>query len=383
MPTTATKKNSTSTTQAQLLCKELLAPLQRVIGLVERRQTMPILSNVLVRINGHQLAITGTDLEVELLGYQTLRQDVGNLEFTVSAKKLLDICRSLPEESFLSITLSNHALQLSCGDSVFSLQTLPVADFPSSENDKAILELTLPQKTLKQLIQKTSFAMAQQDVRFYLNGLFLDLNETTLKAVTTDGHRLAFDQETLKEPIRQRTKIILPRKGVLELSKLLELNEEPVAISISKNHFNAKTKTFSFSSELIEGVYPDYAQVIPKNKTCTVKIDRALLKQALIRTAILASDQHRGVSLAFSNERLCLTLNNGERESYEEKIPVELSPKNASLTVGLNLHYINDVINVVESTQIIFHINNEQSGVLLEADAQKNNTIYVIMPMKI
>ena len=243
----------------------LLRPLTLVAGVVERRQTLPVLSNVLIQVEGDQVALTGTDLEVELVGRTVASQVDQPGAATVPARKLMDICKSLPDQSDIQLAVEDGRAVLRSGRSRFTLSTLPVAEFPNIEDADGSQELSVPRGTLKHLIESTSFAMAQQDVRYYLNGMLLEIQSNLLRTVATDGHRLAMCSRPVEVAVSQAQKLIVPRKGILELSRLLDDSDEPVSLTLGATHVRAHTGDFTFTSKLIDGKFPDYGRVIPAN----------------------------------------------------------------------------------------------------------------------
>ena len=256
----------------------LLKPLQAVIGVVERRQTMPILSNVLVIARDGQLSITATDLEVELVAHADVETESGG-EITVSGRKLLDICRALPEGSDINISVSGEKLTVRAGRSRFNLATLPAAEFPLVEDIKAGQSLSVSQETLGRLIEKTHFSMAQQDVRYYLNGMLLETGDGHLRAVATDGHRLALCRAAL-DGKQDEQQVIVPRKGVLELQRLMT-GDGDLNIELGANHIRIQLDGIRFTSKLIDGRFPEYERVIPKESSNELKADRGAFKGAL------------------------------------------------------------------------------------------------------
>src|SRR5690606_1902819 len=266
----------------------LLKPLQLVAGVVERRQTLPVLSNVLLVVEGQQLSLTGTDLEVELVGRVTLEDAAEPGEITVPARKLMDICKSLPSDALIDIRIDDQKLLVKAGRSRFTLSTLPANDFPTVEEGPGSLTFNLPQAKLRRLIERTSFAMAQQDVRYYLNGMLLEVQSGLLRAVATDGHRLAMC--SMEATIQQDGKhqVIVPRKGILELARLLTEQDAEVSIVLGQHHIRANTGEFTFTSKLVDGKFPDYERVLPRGGDKLVVADRQGLREAFSRTAILS-----------------------------------------------------------------------------------------------
>jgi len=340
----------------------LLKPLNLVAGVVERRQTLPILSNVLLSLEGKKLSLTGTDLEVELVGRVELDSAGVDGEITVPARKLVDICKSLPDGSTIELSVESGKAMVKAGRSRFTLSTLAATEFPSVEEGVGELALDLPQTTVKRLIERTAFAMAQQDVRYYLNGMLLELKSGRLRMVATDGHRLALC--TAPEPVSAGdASVIIPRKGVLELSRLLE-GEESISLVIGSNHVRASNPQFTFTSKLVDGKFPEYERVLPKSPDKTVIGDRLELKQAFARTAILSNEKYRGVRLKLSNDTLDIMANNPEQEQAEEVVAVDY--KGDKLEVGFNVSYLLDVLSVLDGKQVRMSLADSSSSALLE-----------------
>ncbi|MBL6695348.1 MAG: DNA polymerase III subunit beta [Luminiphilus sp.] len=356
----------------------LLKPLNLVAGVVERRQTLPILSNVLLSLEGKKLSLTGTDLEVELVGRVELDSAGVDGEITVPARKLVDICKSLPDGSTIELSVESGKAMVKAGRSRFTLSTLAATEFPSVEEGVGELALDLPQTTVKRLIERTAFAMAQQDVRYYLNGMLLELKSGRLRMVATDGHRLALC--TAPEPVSAGdASVIIPRKGVLELSRLLE-GEESISLVIGSNHVRASNPQFTFTSKLVDGKFPEYERVLPKSPDKTVIGDRLELKQAFARTAILSNEKYRGVRLKLSNDTLDIMANNPEQEQAEEVVAVDY--KGDKLEVGFNVSYLLDVLSVLDGKQVRMSLADSSSSALLE-EAEAGDSLYVVMPMRL
>jgi DNA polymerase-3 subunit beta len=356
----------------------LLKPLNLVAGVVERRQTLPILSNVLLSLEGKKLSLTGTDLEVELVGRVELDSAGVDGEITVPARKLVDICKSLPDGSTIELNVESGKAMVKAGRSRFTLSTLAATEFPSVEEGVGELALDLPQTTVKRLIERTAFAMAQQDVRYYLNGMLLELKSGRLRMVATDGHRLALC--TAPEPVSAGdASVIIPRKGVLELSRLLE-GEESISLVIGSNHVRASNPQFTFTSKLVDGKFPEYERVLPKSPDKTVIGDRLELKQAFARTAILSNEKYRGVRLKLSNDTLDIMANNPEQEQAEEVVAVDY--KGDKLEVGFNVSYLLDVLSVLDGKQVRMSLADSSSSALLE-EAEAGDSLYVVMPMRL
>jgi DNA polymerase-3 subunit beta len=358
----------------------LLKPLQLVAGVVERRQTLPVLSNVLLVVQGQQLSLTGTDLEVELVGRVQLEEPAEPGEITVPARKLMDICKSLPIDVLIDIKVVEQKLLVKAGRSRFTLSTLPANDFPTVEEGPGSLTCNLEQSKLRRLIERTSFAMAQQDVRYYLNGMLLEVSRNTLRAVSTDGHRLALCSMTA--PIEQddRHQVIVPRKGILELARLLTDPEGMVSIVLGQHHIRATTGEFTFTSKLVDGKFPDYERVLPKGGDKLVVGDRQALREAFSRTAILSNEKYRGIRLQLAAGQLKIQANNPEQEEAEEEISVDY--EGSSLEIGFNVSYLLDVLGVMTTEQVRLILSDSNSSALLQ-EAGNDDSSYVVMPMRL
>ncbi|MBF8661435.1 DNA polymerase III subunit beta [Pseudomonas putida] len=358
----------------------LLKPLQLVAGVVERRQTLPVLSNVLLVVQGQQLSLTGTDLEVELVGRVQLEEPAEPGEITVPARKLMDICKSLPSDVLIDIKLDEQKLLVKAGRSRFTLSTLPANDFPTVEEGPGSLTCNLEQSKLRRLIERTSFAMAQQDVRYYLNGMLLEVSRNTLRAVSTDGHRLALC--SMSAPIEQddRHQVIVPRKGILELARLLTEPEGMVSIVLGQHHIRATTGEFTFTSKLVDGKFPDYERVLPKGGDKLVIGDRQALREAFSRTAILSNEKYRGIRLLLAAGQLKIQANNPEQEEAEEEISVDY--EGSSLEIGFNVSYLLDVLGVMTTEQVRLILSDSNSSALLQ-EAGNDDSSYVVMPMRL
>ena len=358
----------------------LLKPLQLVAGVVERKQTMPVLSNVLLVIEGQNLSMTGTDTEVELVARITLDEPAQSGEITVPARKLMDICKNLPADALIDFKVDEQKVLIKAGRSRFTLTTLPASDFPSSEESAGSLTFTLEQGHVRRLIERTSFAMAQQDVRYYLNGMLWELRSGSLRSVATDGHRLAMCTRAVNVDYEGTKQAILPRKGVIELSRLLTQPEGSVQIVLGASHIRAHTADFTFTSKLVDGKFPDYERVLPRNGDKIVRGEREALRQAFTRTAILANEKYRGVRFVLTEGLLTVTANNPEQEEAEEQVSVDYMGDD--LEVGFNVSYLQDVSNVIDSAQLKMTLSDTNSSVLIE-DPENTDSVYVVMPMRL
>ena len=360
----------------------LLKPLQIISGVVEKRQTLPILSNVLVTINENSLSLTATDLEIELIGTIPLDEVGETGTMTVAARKLLDICRALPDDANIQMIIDGEQMILRSGGSRFALTTLPAHDFPNVENGPFPTVFKMSQGKLRKLIGKTYFAMGQQDVRHYLNGALFDVNHGVIKSIATDGHRLAYSSIDEENTQDIKMKVILPRKSVLELVRLLDPNnEEELTVCIGENHFRIITNDFTFTSKLINAQYPDYDKLIPRTVENTAIASRELLKQALVRASILSNEKFRGIRLQLERDQLRIVANNPEHEEAEEMIA--LNYQGSGLEMGFNAAYLLDVVSAISSEDISWSFNDPNSGVLIEPSTDKGQCLYVVMPMRL
>jgi len=361
----------------------LVKQLQMAVGVVERRQTLPILANVLIRLNEGELTLTGTDLEVEIVSRTA--SEMGsevNGALTVPARKLLDICRSLPDGVDIKFSTNDKGrVVITSGRSRFTLTTLPAEEFPNVEDGAESVEFSLPAKSLKHLIDSTSFAMAHQDVRYYLNGMLWEVSGSTLNGVATDGHRLAISSIELPgDAVSSPMQVILPRKGVVELSRLL-VDEGDITISLGEAHLRVRGSDFHFTSKLVDGAYPDYDRVLPKGGTLIIRGDRDGLRQAFSRAAILSNEKYRGVRLLLSENLLNIVANNPEQEEAQEEVVVSYT--GAELEVGFNVNYILDVLNTLGGEEAVFILSDANSSALIQDPADEAGSSYVIMPMRL
>jgi DNA polymerase-3 subunit beta len=359
--------------------EDFLKPLQQVIGVVERRQTLPILGNVLLNATKKSIRLTATDLEVELQAeIDTPVTEAGDI--TLPARKLLDICRTLPDEAQLDISVKNDRAVVRSGKSRFTLATLPANEFPAIDKIKSARSFSLPERDLHALIERTAFSMAQQDVRYYLNGLMLEPVDGLLRAVATDGHRLAMCELTadIKEAGDQQ--VIVPRKGVQELHRLLEERDVLVQVEIGTNHIRITTDDLRFTSKLIDGRFPDYQRVIPKNADKRLLVDRNLLRQALTRTSILSNEKYRGIRLEVSKNNIKIQAHNPEQEEAVEEIDAIYNEE--GMTVGFNVTYLLDVLNSIDTDNVEICLSDANSSAMINRP-NAEDCRYVVMPMRL
>jgi len=363
----------------QIQREDLLTPLQRIIGAVEKRQTMPALSNILIKADNEKISLTATDLEIELVTTLGMVADEAG-ETTLPARKLLDICKALPDESSISITVDTDKALIKSGRSRFSLSTLPADDFPALESINTVAEFDLPQNTLKELIDKTSFAMALQDVRYYLNGLLLEVSSGLLRAVATDGHRLAYCEKQADCDLAEIKQVIVPRKGIQELVRLLDDSDTPIKMILGSNHIRAELGDIRFTSKLIDGRFPDYNRVIPDDGKNVITADRDSLRQALVRASILSNEKYRGIRLVVEKDLLQLQAQNPDQE--EADVEVEIDYNGDSLEIGFNVNYMLDVLNVTDSPTVKAALRDSNSSCLMTYP-EHPDCKYVIMPMRL
>lgn len=359
--------------------EKLLTPLQSICNVVERRQTLAILANVLLEVEGTTLKLTGTDLEVEMIA----KLDIDSSEssaVTLPARKLLDICKALPDSADISIKIENGRAEIRSGRSRFILATLGVEEFPALDALEDPFTYSIEQGQLKYILDKTQFSMAQQDVRYYLNGLLLEFDNNLLRAVATDGHRLAMCEIEIDLSLDEKQQVIIPRKGVTELSRLLRDSTEAVEIQLAKNHIKFCLPDIIFTSKLIDGNFPDYQKVIPQNLDIAIECNRGTLYSAFQRASVLSNEKYRGMRLKLSENLLTATVHNPEQEEAEEEM--EISYTGNTLEIGFNVSYFLDALNAIEHDSVIVNLLDANSSCLLHT-TEDSNCKYVIMPMRL
>jgi DNA polymerase-3 subunit beta len=356
----------------------LLKPLQAVIGVVERRQTMPILANVLLVAKDGEVSVTATDLEVELVAVAAVQVDAPG-EVTVPGRKLLDICKALPEDAEVVISQSGEKLSVKSGRSKFSLTTLPAAEFPTVEDINAGQSIQVSQSVLGRLLEKTHFSMAQQDVRYYLNGLLLETAGKMLRTVATDGHRLALCEASVDSADMPEQQVIIPRKGVLELQRLMG-GDGDIEIELGSNHVRIQLDGIRFTSKLIDGRFPEYDRVIPQDTSNALAADRGSFRSALQRTAILSNEKYRGIRLIIRDNGMVLQAHNPEQEEAEEELEIEYSGD--EIEIGFNVNYLLEALAALESDEITLAVVDGNSSCLL-TEPGKDDCKYVVMPMRL
>jgi DNA polymerase-3 subunit beta len=359
----------------------LLKPLQSVAGIIERRHTLPILSNVLITRGDDRLSFVATDIEIEISATAAADATGEAKALTVGARKLLDILRALPEGAEVTMALADRRLQMRSGKSRFQLQTLPPEDFPRLAGPEgAPVAFELPQRALKSVLALVQYAMAQQDIRYYLNGLLMMVDAGELRVVATDGHRLAVATRELAARDLGKQEVIIPRKTILELAKLLQDTEEPVSIELSGSQARFRFDGILLASKLVDGKFPDYQRVIPTAHPKHLTIGRQTLGAALQRAAILTNDKFRGVRWVLGDGSLKITCTNTEQEEAQEEL--ELDYKGDALDIGFNVGYLLDVLNNLDMEEIEVSLGDANSSALITVPGRKDFK-YVVMPMRI
>lgn len=359
---------------------QLLTPLQVAHAVVERRQTLPILANVLITATEHGFRLSATDLEVELSVPGSFEACSGPGSTTLPARKLLDLCRALPDGTRLTIETAGDRATVRAGRSRFSLSTLPAGEFPAIDLNGDALDLELPQSELRRAIESTHFAMAQQDVRYYLNGMLLEIQDGRARLVATDGHRMAVTELPVSTPAEMNRRIIVPRKTVIEALRLLADDSTPARLGVGSDHLTLSAADVVFKSKVIDGSFPDYERVIPRNQDKVLDVDRVALRDAMGRVAIFANEKYRSVRVQLQSGLLRLSANNTENEEAEDELEVDYA--GAELEIGFNVSYLIDVLNALRSESVRLHLSDAGSSCLI-TEPTGGASRYVIMPMRL
>ena len=360
--------------------EHILAALQSVAGIVERRHTLPILANVMIQKTGSDLQLTSSDLEIQIRTAASLGGDTGNFSTTVGARKLMDILRSMPADQTVTLESNQNKLLLKSGKSRFTLQTLPAEDFPLVQEAPSFGPVfSVPQKTLKDLLNQVSFAMAVHDIRYYLNGILFVAEGKQLSLVATDGHRLAYASATLDVEV-PRQEVILPRKTVLELQRLLSDAEGAIEMQFASNQAKFSFDGMEFVTKLVEGKFPDYNRVIPKNHSNHVTLGREPLLRSLQRTAILTSEKFKGVRLNVEPGVLRVASNNAEQEEAVDELDIDYGGD--SIEIGFNVTYLIDALANMSQDMVKIELQDSNSSALV-TNPENNAFKYVVMPMRI
>ena len=362
--------------------EHLLESLQATLGAIEKRHTAPILENVLLRIEGSRSFWRGTDLELEIATHVPI-MDGSDGAITLPARKLADICKSLPAESIVNVEIqADNRARVTAGRSRFELATLPASEFPDLEDIGEVSTFEVPENILKHLLERTSFAMANQDVRYYLNGMLLEITSDGIRTVATDGHRLALCFHPVEMlNVDHPRQLIIPRKGVLELSRLLRSDcQLPVQIQSSQNHLRVQLDNLRFTTKLIDGRYPDYRAAVPQNGQLQVDLDRKTFKEMLTRVAILSNEKFRGVRLSLTENLLQVQAHNPEQEMAIDELDVNYLGKDFS--IGFNVTYLLDAVNHLQGETLRLHCNSPESSALM-TDPDDDSVRNVIMPIRL
>ena len=366
----------------------ILKPLQQVAGIVEKRHTLPILSNILITKQGAKVSFISTDIEMQITAIASIGAGAENESITVSARKLLDILKALPTNDEVTLSLAAQKLSITQNRTKFSLQTLPSAEFPTVVRAEQFpARVQLAQKDVKRLLHLVSFSMAQQDIRYYLNGMLIVVDKSHLKAVATDGHRLAFAEIIISNAEKitladqaEKIEVIIPRKAISELQKTLRDDDQEVTIEIASNQARFILDDLEILSKLIEGRFPDYQRVIPQNHNKQIDFNRELLLGALARVAILTSDKFKGVRLILSPDQLRISSTNAEQEEAQEDIAITYQGE--LLDIGFNVQYLIEVLTTLHGDTICLSLLDQNSSALLTAPTDPEFR-YVVMPMRI
>jgi len=361
----------------------ILDILEKVVGAVEPKSTTPVLSNVLLSVSDKGMVITGTDLDTEMTGYMDNTGVEEHGETTVSAKKLLDICKALPSDSILKLSSRESHLIIDSSRSHFELATLPAEDFPVLDSLTFDSSIKLPEDVLLSHVQDTAFAMASQDVRYYLNGMLFSVEGSKIQVAATDGHRLACSTSYNTDNVSEEASIgiIIPRKSVHELSRLLASDcKTLVEVQLSQNHIRIQKDNYRFTSKLIDGKYPDYQAAIPSSSINVLELDRLQFKDALNRVAILSNSKFRGVLLKLKSGTLILESSNPDRETAEESI--DIAYEGELFEVGFNVNYLLDAINHVEGDIVLLELNDVNSSTVIRSP-ESSDVINVVMPVRL
>jgi DNA polymerase-3 subunit beta len=358
---------------------DLLEPLTKVFGVIERRQTLPILSNVYFSLNHGVLKLAGTDLEVQI-AVETITTNQESFKTTIPARKLLDICRSLPDDSSMSLKFTEGEVVITAGKGRFKLKTLSAEEYPLFDDLNYIDNIKIDQGVLSKTFSKTVFCMAQQDVRYYLNGLMMEVVDGDLQTVASDGHRLAFSKTSLEDESKSIGQVIIPRKAAQEVLRLLEKTEGKINISVAKNNIKFELGDVQLNTKLIDGRFPDFKNVVPEASKHNLVIEKQTFKSALSRVAILSNEKYKGIRLDLSNQLMTINANNPEQDEAEESLVVDFNGDEMSM--GFNSSYLMDALNVIESEVVRVSFTDTNSSCLLE-DPNDESSRFVIMPMRI
>jgi len=358
----------------------LLTPLQQIVSVIEKRQTMPILANILFQLENNQLTLTGTDLEIQIVVKIPLQSDISG-SITIPARKLLDICRLLPTEVDIKFELKDDKLKIQSGRSRFSVSTLKAEEYPKFEMSEMNCQFTIKAGQLKQAFDKTAFCMANQDIRYYLNGLMLSIFNDQLKLVGSDGHRLAIYEGKIEEKTEIESRIIIPRKGVVELIRLLDIDEElDIKVEFSANNIRIVIGSLTFSAKLVDSKYPDFSKVFDQAFKSPIQVQKQILKEALTRVSILSNEKFKGVEFTVKGDNLKISTNNPEHEEADEEVMVEYLGD--PLSIAFNSQYILDAVSNLDSELAVLTIAENSSSCFIEESSEQNYK-FIVMPMRL
>lgn len=359
--------------------REALLPiLQLTNNIVDKRQNLPILSNILFDVSEKGISITATDIEIELIvNVDASTQESG--KFTVNSRKLLDFCKTLNQNSVLLFDVNDNKVLIKSEKSRFTLASLPYSDYPNTKTGQINVIFSIEQKKIENIIENTQFAIAHQDVRYYLNGLLLEISKNKLRAVATDGHRLALDEVEISTSQEDTVNIIIPRKGISELRRVLT-EEGELNVKISSNHIQVEKANLVFTCKLIDGKFPEYNKVIPEKTKTLITVSREKLYNSLIRASILSKEKYRGVKFILSEDVLKILAYNPEQEKIEEELKVNY--KGEEMEIGFNVSYLLDALSTIKSEELILSILNPNSSCLITPN-DNSNCQYVVMPMRL
>ncbi len=359
--------------------EQLLTPLQQIVSVIEKRQTMPILSNVLMVVNDNALILTGTDLEIQLIAKINLDSSEAG-QITVPARKFLDIVRLLPNQAEIKIELKNDKIKVTSGRSRFSLATLAADNYPEFSETELENQFLINAGKMKKALDKTVFCMANQDIRYYLNGLLFHISNSKLKLVASDGHRLSIYEDNIGESTGYEERIILPRKGVLELTRLLDDEEAELNVQFSNSNIRIYLKDLIFSAKLVDSKYPDFSKVFEQSFFNQIHIQKHLLKDALTRVAILANEKFKGVTCEISDGLLKLSSHNPEHDEAEEELIIEYQGE--SISIAFNSQYLLDAVSNLDSELAVLTIASNSSSCFIE-EPEEQLYKFIVMPMRL
>ena len=358
----------------------LLKPLQVVAGIVEKKNTMPILANVLIQKQGAELRFVATDTEMQISTSAQLGTDAEDMAITVSARKLIDVLRALPDSNEISLSVQARKASITAGKSRVSLQTMAAEEFPQVLVQELFTHrLSVPQQAFKHLLNMVSYAMAQQDIRYYLNGLLLVTDAHKLKLVATDGHRLAYCDMDLEESM-PRQDLIIPRKTVGEWMRLLQDVDDPLTLEFGQQRLRASFGGVELISKLIEGKFPDYERVIPQGLERIATMNRALLASSLQRASIVTTEKFKGVRLKFEQDALSIQTNNADQEEAFDEIAMSYAAETTE--IGFNVHYLLEVLQHLKTEEVCIALRDGTASALITVPDNAHFK-YVVMPMRI